>query len=270
MLWKLLALGILFGASGREVRRFENLAAEEIRSKLEGEAKQVTVRTKIGGPADLHRVDIRASRFSTDGIPLFTEPEFSTKGRIRELNLALEDFSLGGLRVDRLQATIPECRFDWDLALSKKMIRLSRSGIGTGRVRVLAKDLEAWILRKFREIKRVEVRLDRDRVWVKGFGEFVIVQTEFEVMARLVPQEGSKLVLADAHVYFDGLLADEDVRTLVLQTLNPVVDLDADLGLAGAIQVEGIAMQGGVLEAWGATRIPERGSGGESRHSGSP
>lgn len=258
VLWKLLALGLLFGLGAREVRRFEDLAAREIGSKLEGADKRVSVKTKIGGPADLHRVSIEASRFSTPGLPLFTEPDFSRKGRIRELRIRLDDFVLGGLRVEHLEAAIPECRFDWDLALSKKMIRLSQSGEGTGRVRLREKDLEAWILRKFHEVKRVELRLDRDRVWVKGFGEFVIVQTEFEVIARLVPVEGSKLVLADAKVFFDGLIADEAVKELVLQTLNPVVDLDGDLGLHGAIAMEGVSMQNGTLEAWGKTRIPDR------------
>lgn len=258
MLWRLFALGLVFGLGGREVRRFEDVAAREIGGRLEGAQKQVSVKTKIGGPEDMLSATIRASRFSTPGLPLFTEPNFSKRGRLRELHLELSDFVLGGLRVESLEATIPECRFDWGLAVSKKTIRLSQSGVGTGRVRLLAKDLEAWILRKFHEIKRIEVRLDRDRVWVKGFGEFVIVQTEFEVMARLVAEEGVRLVLADAHVYFDGLLADEAVKALVLKTLNPVVDLDGDLGLHGAIRVEGMSLQNGILEAWGRTRIPDR------------
>ncbi len=258
MLWKLLAIGLLFGAGGREVRRFERLAAAEIASKLEGESKAVRVQTKVGGPADLHRAVIRASRFRAAGLPLFTEPDFSAKGRLRELRIELDDFQLGGLRVDHLEATIPECRFDWDLAIKKHMIRLSRSGEGTGRVRLRAADLEAWILQKFREIKRVEVRLDRDRIWVKGFGEFVVIQTEFEVIARVVASDGVRLMLADAKVFFDGLVAEETVRDMVLKTLNPVVDLDADLGLHGAIHVEGMSMANGVLEAWGKTKIPNR------------
>jgi hypothetical protein len=258
MLWKLLAFGLMFGLGGTEVRRFENAAAREIGSKLEGPDKRVEVRTKINGPADLERAIIRASNFSTNGLPLFTEPESSKRGRLRNLRLELRDFVLSGLRVASLEADIPECRFDWQRAVSKKLIRLSQSGVGTGRVRLLEDDLEAWILRKFREIKRIDVRLDRNRVWVKGFGEFVVIQTEFEVIAKLIPVDGTKLMLAEAKVFFDGLIADEAVRDLVLNTLNPVVDLDKDLGLHGAVQVEEISMQNGVLEAWGKTKIPNK------------
>ena len=119
-------------------------------------------------------------------------------------------------------------------------------------------DLGAYLLRKFRELKRVSVRIDRNRAFVKGYGEFIVVQTEFEVIAKLVPVDGTKLMLADAKVFFGDLVAAEDVKRLVLDTLNPIVDLDRDLKLYGAVQVEGLSLENGVLEAWGKTKIPDR------------
>lgn len=259
----LAGFGLLFGFGRHEVHRFERKAAEEIASKLEGPDKKVTVRTELHGPLDgplghLQFAEIRAERFSTEGLPLFTEPERSKKGIVERLRIVLDDFRLKGLRVEHLEADIPDCRYDFALALKKGQIRLSRSGVGTGSVRIRQEDLEAFILHKFREIKRVRVRIERGKAFVDGYGEFLLVQTEFSVIADLVPDGGSKLVLANAKVYFDGVRTDEFSREAVLDLLNPVVDLDRDLGLYGAVSVEGLRLEGGVLEAWGKTRIPER------------
>jgi len=263
MIWALAALGLTFGLGAREVRRFENLAAADIASVLQGESKRVRVRSELNGfvggaLGDLKRVTITASNFETASLPLFCEPERGTKGKVRELRIELSDFVLGGLRVESLSAAIPDCRFDYDLALRERKIRLSRSGVGKGRVRLLEDDLERFILKKFREIKRVDVRLDRNRVYVKGFGEFLVIQTDFEVIAKLIPSEGRQIMLSEAKVFFGEFVADPTVRDLVLRTLNPVVDIDVDLGLNGAIEMEGVELAAGGLEAWGAVRIPDR------------
>ena len=266
MLWPLAALGLVFGLGAREVKRFERLAAEDIASTLEGTSKNVRVKSELNGfiggaLGDLKRVTISARSFSTPGLPLFTEPDLAASGKVRELRIELDDFVLGNLRVEHLEATIPDCRFDYNLAVRKRKIRLSRSGTGIGRVKLLERDLEAFILKKFREIKRVSVKIEKDRAFVSGYGEFLVIHTDFDVIARLAPVDGTKLMLTDAKVFFGERLGDQAVRDIVVQTLNPVVDLDKDLNLYGAIQVEGLSLQNGVLEAWGQTKIPDRPKG---------
>src|SRR5262249_41423786 len=135
----------------------------------------------------LDRATIRASDFSVEGLPLFVEPERSRAGRCGNLTIDLINFRLKGLRVDSLHASIPACRYDRGLALRSKTVRLSKSGLGTGTVRVLQNDLGDFILRKFHEIKRVSVKADRGVVWVEGYGEFLIVKSNFTVIADLRP-----------------------------------------------------------------------------------
>lgn len=257
------AFGLAFGLGGAGMRRFERKAAADLAAQLHGGRAHVEVQAKVNGPAgallgDLQSASIRASGFSTPGLPLFVEPERSQKGRIGELRLELTDFKLAGLRVERLEATIPECRYDFALALSQGQVRLSRSGEGTGYVRVNERDLEDWILRKFHEIKRVWVRVDKDRVWVEGYGEFLIMKTGFAVIADLVPEDGTRLALANAKVYFGWRRAEPETARVLLEALNPVVDLPKDLGLYDAIHVERIRLRDGAVEAWGRTRVPER------------
>lgn len=256
------AFGLLIGAGSSEVRKFERLAADHIKATLKGDAPVVTVKSKfsgyVAGPlGDLASVAIHGHSFGTDGLPLFTEPG-PMRGRIRNLELSLRDFRLGKLDVARIRADIPECRFDYDLALRRKQIRLTLSGEGTGEVEVAAASLQDFIVRKFGEIKRCTVTLSRDRIIVEGYGEFIIVKTDFRVSARLRIEEGRRFYLDEAFISFGDRFADEASAKVLLDLLNPVVDLDRDLGLHGAIDVQGLRLEHNVLRAWGAARIPKR------------
>lgn len=258
----LAAFGAIFGLGGAEVRKFERAAAAEIASKLQGDQRKVRVKVELNGLAslwgDLRSGTITASNFETDGLPLFTEPDRSKSGKLGHLRMRLSDFVLSGLRVESLEADIPGCRYDFGLALRRRTFRLSRSGVGTGRVVLLEKDLEAFILKKYHEIKKVSVKIDRDKVFVEGYGEFLIAKTNFEVIASLTPIEGTKLELTNARIFFDWKRTDDVASKALLDTLNPVVDLRRDLGLFDAVEVEGVRLRDGRLEAWGKTRIPTR------------
>lgn len=258
----MLAAGLIFfglgaGFADGQVERFERAAAKEIGQRLMGEGKRVRVKAQPDlAWGSLHRASIAASNFSLDGLPLYTEPRRSQKGRLGMLSLELSNFRLRGLRIESLSAEIPDCRFDLSLALHERRFRLSRSGIGRGTVRVAERDLAEWIDTKYAEIKGCTVSVDRDVVWVEGYGEFLIVKTNFTVIASLKAVDGTKLVLDRARIYFDWRRADPMAAKMLLDTLNPVVDLDKDLGLADAIHVDSITLRGGAVSASGRTKIP--------------
>ena len=256
----LAAFGLVWGIGDNQIRSFERKAASDIAAQLEGPRKIVTVRTQMNGLAGLWgefaSVHISAAHFSTPGLPLFTEPRRSKRGVVKSLTIHLEDFVLNGLEIQSLDAVIPNCRYDLGLALSRRKIRLSQSGIGEGMVVIRQEALERWILRKFHEIKRVSVRIDKDRAWVEGFGEFLIAKANFAVIADLSPVGGTQLVLDHAKVYFDWRRVEDLGKKALLDVLNPVVDLRKDLNLYDAIEVQGIRLRDGKVVAWGKTRIP--------------
>jgi hypothetical protein len=263
----LAGLGLLFGLGHNEVRRFERLATEDIRSRIVcGPETKVSVRSKLANPitgpfGDVASVTIEAERFSTDSLPLYTEPWRSQKGKLGMLRLRLKEFDLAGLRVQELRADIPHCRFDYALAIGKRQIRLSKSGRGTGYVAIREQDLSTFALRKYREIKRIDIRIQKDKVMVDGFGEFLIAKTPFQVIAELEPVDGVRLVLAKPRIYFDWVRTDELASDVLLKALNPVVDLEKDLGLLDAMSITGLKLRNGLLEAWGDTKIPEKPTG---------
>lgn len=255
--------GALFYFGHSEVRHFENLAANDIRARLKGEHAKVSVRTEfegvVAGPlGDMKKVTIRASDFETPGLPLFTQPDLPKRGLIRDLRIELREFTIAGLHIQELVSDIPDCRFDYDLAIRKRKIRLSRSGVGRGEVVIRQGDLEAYILRKFGSIKRVSVRIAGGRVRVEGYGEFLILKSSFLVDAKLVAVSGTKLELADADISLDGQKADPESGRALLGLLNPVVDLTKDLKLHDAIYVDEIVLADGVIRAGGSTKIPDQ------------
>lgn len=260
LLLGLAGLGLLHAANS-EVRRFERVAAADFASLLEGEGKRVHVQAKVGPEGlfgEVHAVRIRASQFQTDGLPLFAEPSRSTKGHVRSLRIELEDFVLTGLSVRRLTADIPDCRFDFSYALRHKKVRLSRGGIGIGEVEVTEKDLERFVQAKYPDIKRCTLRLDKDKVIFEGRAETRFLKADFWVAARLEPSEGTKIVLAFPRMLLNGKVADEGTRNLLLKLLNPVIDLDRDLKLHGAVKAEQVTLRDGLLRARGVVTIPDR------------
>lgn len=259
LLTVLVAAG-LFGLGEAQVARAERLAAADLATRLEGGWVKVDVQPNGFGAAwgELDRATISAGGFAVDGLPLYEEPERSTAGRVQRLQLRLSDFSLKGLRIESLDADILRSRYDLGLARREGRIRLSRSGSGRGRVLVRQEALAAWIPTRFAEIKRATVTLDKGFAWIEGYGEFLFVATEFQVVSRLAVVEGTKLVLDRPKIYFRWQRADPLAAQQLLHLLNPVVDLDGDLGLGSAIQVERLVLEDGVLLAEGQTRIPPR------------
>jgi hypothetical protein len=83
-----------------------------------------------------------------------------------------------------------------------------------------------------------------------------VIKTQFFVRAKLVPLDDFQLVLTDARILFDGFRAELEVAQTVLDTLNPVVDLNQDLGLHGAIRVQEVDSRNGALTVSGKTTIP--------------
>lgn len=260
-------LSILLVGSGlffadQEKGRFERRAASDILAQMVdgvGEVRVEVEPTLLGGlTGELHSAKISGKGFGLDQLPLFLEPERSKSGKIGTLRLSLRDFKLRKLRVAELEASIPGCRYDFGLAKSKSQIRVSQTGDGDGYVKLLEADLAEYLVAKFREIKSCKVKLHGDTVWVEGYGEFLIVNSNFAVIGGVKVVDGTKLMLDEPSIYFDWQRADPVATQGLLKILNPIVDLEKDLGLANAVTVERVKMKNGVLTAWGKTRIPTR------------
>ncbi len=265
MKWFLLALGLGVGLSTlqREVRLFEQGAAKDIAARLQGEQKSVKVQVRLEGVLEgsqgrLRSARIEARDFHVEGLPLFTERDRPQNGFIGVLELRLYDFSLRALAIKELGADLFQCRYDFGLAKRERRVRLSHSGTGPGYALVTEEALERFLLSKYPEIKSVSVRLKKYKAFVEGYGEFLIAQSRFYVIADLQARQGTQIWLSNAIVFLDGKRASPEMERALLNVINPVLDLDKDLGLYGALQLSRVDIQEGMLVARGIARIPER------------
>jgi hypothetical protein len=255
----MLGLAVFFGAREAGIEGFERRAARAVAERLDGPDRKVKVVVRTGlewGRVD--RARITASQFSLDGLPLFTEPDRSQFGKLSLLELRLSDFRLRGLQVQELTADIRGSRFDLGAATGPGELVLSKSGVGRGQVAVRQEDLAAWIPSKVREIKSCTVTLADGQATVAGDGEFLIVKTPFRVQAALEVREGSQVWLTRAKIWFRDEAVEGPAAEAVLKVMNPIIDLNKDLGLAGAIAVDTLTLSDGLLTAAGEVRIPER------------
>jgi hypothetical protein len=256
-----LLLGIFGGflAGAGLTAEFERAAAREIASGLEGKPK-VRVRTRASWgvvAGELVAVRIEASGFQTRELPFFTETRRSRAGKIGRVELSLKDFSLRGLTVKSLEATIPRCRYDRTLALTRKRFRLSESGEGRGTVQVEAAALTRFALTKFKGISQLAMTLENGRCLVEGEGDFFLFRGKFRADGRLASPDGRTLELVDATISLNDAPSTPALSQAVMKVLNPILDLDRDLGLYGALLVETIRLERGVLRAEGKARIPD-------------
>jgi hypothetical protein len=258
--WLLSGLAAIFGFGAATVRNFEHAAAVEIGSKLVGDHKKVFLKVTYPGllsPAigEVGTATISASNFRCEGLPLFTEPKRSKKGTIDLLKLDLSNFYLRDLRCERFQAEIPNCRFDFALAASKKQVRLSQSGIGSGTVELLVRDIGPYILKKYGEIKSVEVSTEGDQIRVRGFGQFLVLNANFDIKAKIITN-GSQLLLTDCIILIDNKETDADSEQALINTLNPVIDFAKDLDLYDAVDAKTVQIVGDKIIVKGKVKIP--------------
>lgn len=258
--WLLGGIAALFGLGAATVRNFERAVAQDIGSKLEGDHKHVSLKVTYPGllsPAigEVGTATISASHFRCEGLPLFTEPKRSKKGSIDLLKLDLSDFYLRDLRCERFTAEIPDCRFDFALAASQRKVRLSKSGLGTGTVELKVADLAPYILKKYGEIKSVEVTSEGDWIRVKGFGQFLVLTANFDVKAKIITN-GSQLLLSECIVRIDNKETDADGQQNLINTLNPVIDFAKDLDLYDAVDAKSVQIVGDTILVKGRVKIP--------------
>jgi hypothetical protein len=239
-------------------------AADAIRQRLEGGKGNVEVIIKVDGlisisTGDLQYAEIRASEFSTLGLPLFAEPDAEARfGRIGRLILRLSDFRLNGLRVEELTAVMHDSRYNFGVAMRDGAIQLLESGQGPGEVTVLFADLEPFLANKFDEIETMSVTSQNGKVKLIGVLKHRGATHQYEIVTGMGFADGTKIKLVEPQLTLDGERADPSIEQELFGRFGTVLDLDADLNLHGCLQIESIEVRGDRFRVRGVAKIPVR------------
>ena len=240
--------------------RIERAAEADIRQILGGKAVGVHAEPDglVGSAMGrVESVKISASGFTVDGMPLFCDPELSQKGRMKRLQISLREFVIRDLPVQELTCDIPNNRFALGMLLDGK-VRLSKSGEGVGAVTISQSGLADYVKRRFGLIESIEIKLDKYKLFAKGTASMGILKRDFEIICDLVIAEKRRLEIANPIVFINGARVRDGSDASLLRALNPVLDLDRDLGLSGAFDMERIRVKDGLAVINGRARIPNR------------
>ena len=252
-----LAAGVLIGT---EWGRIERAAEADIKAILDAEHVSITATMDgILGTAlgQVESVTIEASGFEVEGMPLFTDPELSQRGKMRRLEIVLKDFVIRDLPVIELRCDIPDNRFALGL-LREGKVRLTKSGEGVGSVVIDEQGLERYILARFRAAESIDIKLDKYKLFAKGTASLAMIRRNFEIICDLAIEDKRRLVIADPITFIEGKRIRDGSDSALLRAFNPVLDLDRDLGLHGAFDMETILIKGGIATIKGKARIPVR------------
>jgi len=252
------ALGLLFHFGAKEVRRFEHLAAADLASHLQGENKAVEVRVKLGSfrLGHLKEAQIDANGFKTPSLPLWTEPWRSKEGRIDTLVVRLRDFEIGDLPVQSLDIELKNCRWDVAYAIKEGKIRLSRSGTGTFTAVVNQQAIGSYISRRYPFVKVHRFAIDFYKVAFEGNILTPLGTADFAMAAHVELWKSQGLSLVPAYLFLGGRRIDPNQEPTFKRLLNPVIDLDRDFRLNGALTIHRLKLNKGELHLSGAVTIP--------------
>ena len=260
-----LALFAILLTLGRgAIREIEKNAAREIRQRI-GDGT-FTVRIEPDGvdglaQGRLKTLTVHARDFTLNGLPFTLEPERPQSGRIKQFIMQMTNAHLRGLRAERAIAFIPEVYYDKSLALRKRIFRLSATGIGACEIVVNETDLAAYILRKYAPyIREVAVQITAEQTTVQGVAALFVGEVRFKAVGKLAPRDGRYLDLAEVRIEIEGANLPAESANLLRQFLNPIIDIERDLGLYDGLAIDTVISELGKMRALGRVWIPERGT----------
>ncbi len=242
------------------LREVEKTAAREIRQRLGGGEIQVKIEPDgVDGlmHGRLKRLTVRARNFTLNGLPFTLEPGRPQSGRIQQFVLLIENASLRGLRAERATAVIPNIGYDKGLAVAKRIFRLSATGVGACEIVVNETDLAAYIRRKYApSVREVAVQITPEQTTVQGVVTLLGSEVRFRAVGKLAPRDGRYLDLAEMEIAIEGANLPPESANLLRQFLNPIIDIDRDLGLYDGMAVERVQSESGRMHALGKVWIP--------------
>lgn len=244
------------------VREIEKSAAREIRERIGDGVFTVKITPDgVDGLAQgrLKTLTVQARDFTLNGLPFTLEPERPQSGRIKQFVLRMENAHLRGLRAESARAVIPEVYYDKSLALSKRIFRLSATGVGACEIVVNERDLAAYIIRKYAPyIREVAVQITPEQTTVQGVAALFVGEVRFKAVGRLTPRDGRYLDLADVQIQIEGANLPPESTELLRQFLNPIIDIERDLGLYDGLAVDSVVSEAGKMRALGRVWIPRK------------
>jgi hypothetical protein len=203
-------------------------------------------------------VDVYGRGVQTDRLPFALYPKRGTFGSIGRLRLHLTDFRLIGLPIRRFDVDVPKIEYDLSHAMFRDRLVLRKSGTGTATVEVDAEGLRVFLLRKYRGILgEVRVSFAPSQLNLRGSASLLGITAPISANAALTVRDGRYVDFVNPSFFLNEQPVSEQIRTLLLMRLNPILDIEDDLGLRGFFRITQLEIGADSLRLTGTITIPE-------------
>jgi hypothetical protein len=209
--------------------------------------------------SQLYAIDVYGNGLKATQLPFIAIPRSGWKGHIRHLRLHFDNLDLQGLTVDTFDADIPNVTYDLGHALYRDRLLIRGAGEGPAYVRIGASGLRTFILKKYSPmLTDVDVAFRKQKVVITGkfllFGSPLpfVATAELEVRAERYVNLKSPVVAMNSQALGAAATAN------ILKQINPVLDISADVGLAGYITLSRVEIGDEALTIFGRATIPIR------------
>jgi hypothetical protein len=253
-----LALIVLHGSLEKRAKHDANRQIKEAFNNTGGLQTRVEARGMFGAFVnDLYSVEVLGQHQKVDHLPFLIIPRNGWKGSIRHLRLHLTDLTLKGLPVERFDADIPFVTYDLGHALYRDRLVLRGAGAGPASVRIGREGLQKFILTKFRRtLSGVQVEISNGKVVISGNLLLFTGPTAFHATGDLLPRGGRYLDLVNPEIRLSGSPLTPEAAASLLKGINPVLDVESDLGLGGYFTITQVEIREGFVLARGSATIP--------------
>ncbi len=202
-------------------------------------------------------LDLYGNDVSTQQLPFQQYPRSGWKGSIRTLRLHLTNSSLKGLKIDRLEAEIPDVRYDLGWALNRNRLKIRSAGTGTIDIWVSARSITEFTEKKYRQsMQDVSVEVIGDKMLVRATVRMLGARARIEANGVLKPRGGRYVELSDSSVILNGKPVDGSAAARLLSGVNPVLDVDRDFDLGSLMHIETVKIEGSQVHIHGSATVP--------------
>ncbi len=214
---------------------------------------------------DVWAVDVYAQDFTAKRLPFFVTRRGGWKGSIRHLRLHFHDFTLFALPIRGFEADVPFVTYDLGQAFYRSRLSARSAGQGPAQVTIGFEGLRLFASRKFASIlSDVGISKTNENIRLTGRIRFFGIASAIVATGVLYPRAGRYLDITDAHVELDGQALSPDSTRLLLQQLNPVLDLVKDVNWGDYFRIESVRIGENAVIITGQATLPPSTGAGES------
>ena len=207
---------------------------------------------------DIRSIDVYGLRLQADNLPFGVHTKHSWQGSIQHLRLHYRDFRLRTLHIDRLDADVPNVKYDVQEALYREKLLLRGAGIGPASVALKTESLTLFINHKYPDFySDLNIKLNPGQVILSGKTSILGLKLPFQVTGHLIQRDARYIDLIAEQILINGIRVMPQTAQSLVDKINPVLDINTDLGLNGIFTINDVSVDTEFITIRGLITFPK-------------